>query len=63
MNPLLVANWVLFLAVTVYGLYLFTRVIRTRVAYIRLGKKFEYDNKLKERLKRFGFMCSARKSC
>ncbi|WJE15426.1 heterodisulfide reductase-related iron-sulfur binding cluster [Halobacillus sp. ACCC02827] len=52
MNPLLVANWVLFLAVTVYGLYLFTRVIRTRVAYIRLGKKFEYDNKLKERLKK-----------
>ncbi|WLR48888.1 heterodisulfide reductase-related iron-sulfur binding cluster [Halobacillus litoralis] len=52
MNPLLVANWVLFLGVLVYGLYLFVRVVQTRVAYIKLGKKFEYDRQLKRRLQK-----------
>ncbi|MGP4059197.1 heterodisulfide reductase-related iron-sulfur binding cluster [Halobacillus litoralis] len=52
MNPLLVANWILFLGVTVYGLYLFVRVVQTRVAYIKMGKKFEYDKQLKRRLQK-----------
>ncbi|SFK14455.1 Fe-S oxidoreductase [Halobacillus dabanensis] len=52
MNPLLVANWILFLGVLVYGLYLFVRVVQTRVAYIKLGKKFEYDRRLKRRLQK-----------
>ncbi|GEN54796.1 MULTISPECIES: heterodisulfide reductase-related iron-sulfur binding cluster [Halobacillus] len=52
MNPLLVANWILFLGVLVYGLYLFVRVVQTRVAYIKLGKKFEYDRQLKRRLQK-----------
>ncbi|MEC3883492.1 heterodisulfide reductase-related iron-sulfur binding cluster [Halobacillus sp. HZG1] len=52
MNPLLVANWILFLGVLVYGLYLFVRVVQTRIAYIKLGKKFEYDRQLKRRLQK-----------
>ncbi|WP_281658943.1 (Fe-S)-binding protein [Halobacillus sp. Cin3] len=52
MNPLLVANWILFLGVLIYGLYLFVRVVQTRIAYIKLGKKFEYDKQLKSRLRK-----------
>ncbi|TGB01588.1 (Fe-S)-binding protein [Halobacillus salinus] len=52
MNPLLIANWILFLGVTIYGLYLFVRVVRTRIAYIKMGRKFEFDGDLKERLQR-----------
>ncbi|MCP3027541.1 (Fe-S)-binding protein [Halobacillus sp. A5] len=52
MNPLLIANWLLFLGVTAYGLYLFVRVVRTRVEYIKLGRKFEFDGEIKDRLNR-----------
>ncbi|WP_173918543.1 (Fe-S)-binding protein [Halobacillus sp. Marseille-Q1614] len=52
MSPLLIANWILFLAVTIYGLYLFVRVVRTRIAYIKMGRKFEFDGEIKDRLKR-----------
>lgn len=52
MNPLLIANWILFLGVLVYGFYLFFRIVQTRVAYIKLGKKFEYDKQLKSRMKK-----------
>ncbi|MBM7551801.1 heterodisulfide reductase-related iron-sulfur binding cluster [Thalassobacillus pellis] len=51
MNALLLLNWILFLAVTIYGLYLFVRVVQTRIAYIKLGRKFEFDGEIKERLK------------
>ncbi|MFD2922906.1 heterodisulfide reductase-related iron-sulfur binding cluster [Halobacillus naozhouensis] len=52
MNPLLLANWILFLGVTIYGLYLFVRVVRTRIAYIQMGKKFEFDGQIKRRLQK-----------
>ncbi|MCA0985441.1 (Fe-S)-binding protein [Halobacillus yeomjeoni] len=52
MNPLLLANWILFLGVTIYGLYLFVRVVRTRIAYIKMGRKFEFDGKIKRRLQK-----------
>ncbi|KHE68576.1 (Fe-S)-binding protein [Halobacillus sp. BBL2006] len=52
MNPLLLANWILFLGVTIYGLYLFVRVVRTRIAYIKMGKKFEFDGEIKRRLQK-----------
>ncbi|MFD1020054.1 heterodisulfide reductase-related iron-sulfur binding cluster [Thalassobacillus hwangdonensis] len=52
MDALLILNWILFLAVTGYGLYLFVRVVQTRIAYIKMGKKFEYDGEVKQRLKR-----------
>ncbi|WP_028784142.1 heterodisulfide reductase-related iron-sulfur binding cluster [Thalassobacillus devorans] len=51
MSTLLLLNWILFLGVTIYGLYLFVRVVMTRIAYIKLGKKFEFDGEIKERLK------------
>ncbi|MCP3033186.1 (Fe-S)-binding protein [Halobacillus sp. A1] len=50
MNPLLIANWILFIGVTVYGLYLFVRVVRTRIEYIKMGRKFEFDGEIKQRL-------------
>ncbi|WP_163527459.1 heterodisulfide reductase-related iron-sulfur binding cluster [Halobacillus ihumii] len=52
MNPLLLANWILFLGVTIYGLYLFVRVVRTRIAYIQMGKKVEFDGQIKRRLQK-----------
>ncbi|TXL66603.1 hypothetical protein FHP05_04245 [Cerasibacillus terrae] len=50
MKGFLLINMLAFIAVTVYALYLFGRVIATRLAYIRLGKKSEFDGQVKERL-------------
>ncbi|KSU88855.1 hypothetical protein AS180_05840 [Priestia veravalensis] len=44
------ANLILFLIVTAYAGSLFIYLIRTRLMYIQLGKKVEFDQKLKERL-------------
>nr|WP_247600562.1 (Fe-S)-binding protein [Priestia flexa] len=43
-------NLILFLIVTAYAASLFIYLIRTRLMYIQLGKKVEFDQKLKERL-------------
>lgn len=51
---LLMLNWILFLAVTLYGIFLFVQVVRTRISYIKLGKKMEFDLQLKERVKDIG---------
>ncbi|KZB92391.1 hypothetical protein A2U94_05995 [Bacillus sp. VT 712] len=50
MSALLGANLILFLIVTAYAGSLFIYLIRTRLMYIQLGKKVEFDQKLKERL-------------
>ncbi|QCS51360.1 4Fe-4S dicluster domain-containing protein [Priestia flexa] len=50
MSALLWANLILFLIVTAYAGSLFIYLIRTRLMYIQLGKKVEFDQKLKERL-------------
>ncbi|MFC5775745.1 (Fe-S)-binding protein [Ectobacillus antri] len=50
MNIWLLVNWLAFLAITGYGVYLFVYLLLTRTAYIKLGKKIEFDNKIKERL-------------
>ncbi|UOY91255.1 heterodisulfide reductase-related iron-sulfur binding cluster [Ectobacillus sp. JY-23] len=50
MNIWLLVNWLAFLAITGYGVYLFVYLVLTRTAYIKLGKKIEFDNKVKERL-------------
>src|SRR5699024_6018373 len=52
MNILLLINLLAFIADTVYAIYLFARVIATRVAYIKLGKKSEYDWNLKNQIKK-----------
>ncbi|MGP4081630.1 (Fe-S)-binding protein [Pseudalkalibacillus sp. R45] len=50
MDTLLIINWLAFLFVTAYGIYLFAYVVRTRYEYIKLGKKAEFDHTMKERL-------------
>ncbi|TQR18074.1 heterodisulfide reductase-related iron-sulfur binding cluster [Psychrobacillus soli] len=52
MNPLLIANWVLFIAVTLYAIGLFAYLLKTRYAYIKLGKKVEFEDNVKERLRK-----------
>ena len=54
MNTLLMINWIAFIAITAYGIYLFAHVVRTRYQFIKLGKKTEFDLQLKERLKDIG---------
>ncbi|SFB03484.1 MULTISPECIES: 4Fe-4S dicluster domain-containing protein [unclassified Bacillus (in: firmicutes)] len=50
MNGLLWINLIAFLFVTAYALSLFVYVVKTRIEFIKLGKKFEFDNNVKERL-------------
>lgn len=52
MNWLLWVNWIAFLFVTVYAISLFVYVVKTRVQYIKLGKKVEFDKRMKERLQK-----------
>jgi Fe-S oxidoreductase len=49
MESLLWINAILFIIVTVYAVSLFVYLIRTRIAYMKLGKKVEFDFKFKER--------------
>ncbi len=50
MNGLLWINLIAFLLVTAYAVNLFVYVVKTRIEYIKLGKKVEFDNNVKERL-------------
>jgi Fe-S oxidoreductase/nitrate reductase gamma subunit len=52
MNGLLGVNLIAFLAITAYGISLFVYVVKTRIAYIKLGKKTEFNNNVKERLEK-----------
>jgi len=52
MGALLWVNLLAFLIVTAYAAHLFIYLIRTRMAYIKLGKKVEFDGKVKERLEK-----------
>src|SRR5699024_11097960 len=54
METLLLINWIAFIAATAYGIYLFAYVVTTRYRFIKLGKKTEFDLKLKERMKAIG---------
>ncbi|RFA36743.1 hypothetical protein CAI16_03805 [Virgibacillus dokdonensis] len=54
MNTFLLVNAIAFTVITIYGVYLFAKVVATRVAYIRLGKKSEFDGEFKERFRRIG---------
>lgn len=40
-----------FVMVTLYAVYLFVRLVQTRIAFIKLGKKAEFEEKMNERLK------------
>jgi Fe-S oxidoreductase len=52
MSGLLWVNLIAFLAVTAYAVSLFVYVVKTRIEFIRLGKKVEFDNRVKERLQK-----------
>jgi Fe-S oxidoreductase len=43
-------NLIAFLIVTAYAISLFIYVVKTRLEFIKLGKKVEFDNRTKERL-------------
>lgn len=61
MNGLLWVNLVAFLVVTAYAISLFVYVVKTRIQYIKLGKKAEFDNNVKERLKKIWIMVFGQK--
>ena len=50
MNGILWINFIAFLAVTAYAVSLFVYLIKTRIAYIKLGRKVEFDHNIRERL-------------
>lgn len=52
MNGLLWINLIAFLLVTAYAVSLFVYVVKTRIEYIKLGKKSEFDNDIKDRWRR-----------
>ncbi|KXH83952.1 (Fe-S)-binding protein [Sporosarcina sp. HYO08] len=52
MGPLLMLNWILFLGVTAYAITLFVYLLKTRIQFIKLGRKEEFDNNVKERLRK-----------
>ncbi len=52
MEPLLIANWILFLAITGYAVYLFLYLLKTRYDFIKLGKKVEFEDNFNERVRK-----------
>lgn len=50
MNVALWVNFAAFLIVTAYAVSLFVYLIKTRIQYIKLGKKVEFDRNVKKRL-------------
>jgi Fe-S oxidoreductase len=52
MNGLLWVNLIAFLAVTAYAISLFVYVVKTRIEFIKLGKKVEFENNVKERMQK-----------
>lgn len=52
MNGLLWLNLIAFLVVTAYAISLFVYVVKTRIEFIKLGKKVEFDTRVKERLQK-----------
>ena len=52
MNGLLWVNLIAFLVVTAYAIGLFVYVVKTRIEFIKLGKKVEFDNNVKERMQK-----------
>ena len=51
MNTFLIINLIAFIAVTAYGIFLFAKAVSTRVAYMKLGKKSEFDKAVKDGLR------------
>lgn len=52
MNALLMANWVLFIAVVLYAVGLFVYLLKTRYEFVKLGKKEEFNENVMMRLEK-----------
>jgi Fe-S oxidoreductase len=52
MGIMLWINWIAFILVTAYGISLFAYVVKTRYQYIKLGKKVDFNNDVKARMKK-----------
>jgi Fe-S oxidoreductase len=50
MNILQLLNILLFLLVTGYAIYVFAELVKTRIRYIKLGKKAEFNKTVQERI-------------
>lgn len=50
MKTLQILNLLLFLTVTGYAIYLFSKLVQTRIRYIKLGQKAEFNRTVKERI-------------
>lgn len=50
MGALTWINWLAFLLVTFYAVFLFVKLVKTRIAYIKLGKKAEFNQTMEERI-------------
>ncbi|PAE19674.1 heterodisulfide reductase-related iron-sulfur binding cluster [Robertmurraya siralis] len=61
MNGLLWINLIATLFVIAYGVSLFVYVVKTRIEYIKLGKKEEFDNNVKERMNKIWVMVFGQK--
>lgn len=62
MNGLLWVNLIAFFLVTAYAISLFVYVVKTRIEFIKLGKKLSLTTMSKNECKRFGSMFLVRKS-
>ncbi|MEG0259883.1 MAG: (Fe-S)-binding protein [Lysinibacillus sp.] len=51
MSSLLIANWIITVLVVLYALGLFTYLLKTRYQFVQLGKKVEFDESIKERIR------------
>ncbi|TFB19213.1 4Fe-4S dicluster domain-containing protein [Filobacillus milosensis] len=51
MDTLLLINWIAFIGVTAYAIFLFVQIVRTRIAYIKMGKKVDFDQDMKQRVR------------
>ncbi|MBO1004394.1 heterodisulfide reductase-related iron-sulfur binding cluster [Pseudogracilibacillus auburnensis] len=56
MNTFLMINLITFIIITFYGLFLFGKAVATRITYMKLGKKSEFDLALKKRLRDIWFI-------
>ncbi len=52
MNGLLWINLIAAILVTAYAVYLFAYLVKSRIEFIKLGKKEEFDNDVKKRLEK-----------
>ncbi len=51
MDTFLTINLIAFILVVLYGLFLFLKAVMTRISYMKMGQKTDFDLALKERLR------------